>query len=78
MNCRELPRALGDYMDGAQEPGGAEVERHLKACRKCRIVCETTRQTVRLYRSAWKVCTLPADIEARLMDAIQRRMSGPV
>jgi len=74
-NCRQLLDHLCDYLD---ETGTArqtaEVEQHLARCRKCRILCETTRQTVSLYRRMWIAYELPADVEERLMTALERQI----
>jgi predicted anti-sigma-YlaC factor YlaD len=77
LTCREfLEGALCDYLDGTQDHDSrAEVERHLQKCGKCRIVCETTRQTVMLYRRMAAVCTIPAEVEARLFSVIEK-LSG--
>jgi hypothetical protein len=71
LNCRQFMGELCDYLDGA--PHSVDVVRHLSACRKCRIVCETTRQTILLYR-IWPACPLPAEVEQRLMAALESRI----
>jgi predicted anti-sigma-YlaC factor YlaD len=77
LNCRQFLGELCDYLDGDQGPGGcAEIERHLNVCGRCRIVCETARATVALYKRMSPVCAVPADVEARLMEAIAKRISG--
>lgn len=77
MNCRQFLGELCDYLDNPQDAGhSTELEGHLAACRKCRIVCETTRQTVRLYKSCWSVCEVPPDVEARLLAAIAHCKPG--
>ena len=68
LNCGQFLDELCDYLDGtADERHFAESERHLAQCRKCRIVCDTTRQTIAIYRHTWSAFTLPADVEQRLM-----------
>jgi len=50
-NCRHLLEALSDFVDGeASEALCAEIERHLAGCDDCRVVVDTLRQTVKLYR----------------------------
>ena len=72
--CREFLFALGDYLDDAVEPGvRAGFERHLKSCARCRILCETTHQTLRLYRNA-APCALPAEVESRLLAVLESRI----
>jgi len=65
--CREFLNELCDYLDGKCS---AKAEHHLARCRRCRIVCETTRQTVALYRRWSTDCAVPEDVERRLMAAL--------
>jgi anti-sigma factor RsiW len=79
VNCRHFIDELCDYLDGESDAGRAEeAGRHLKGCRKCRIVCETTRQTVLIYRRAWATYAVPAEVEARLMAAVERCCNRPL
>jgi predicted anti-sigma-YlaC factor YlaD len=52
------------------------VERHLAGCRKCRIVFETTARTVSLYRKIAIECSVPPEVEARLLSAISHRVAA--
>jgi anti-sigma factor RsiW len=75
LDCRQFLDELCDYVDGTVDARRfVETERHLARCRKCRIVCETTRQTIAIYRRMWSVCTLPPDVEERLMSALAKRI----
>jgi predicted anti-sigma-YlaC factor YlaD len=75
LKCRQFVEELCDYLDGTSDRHHlAEIERHLALCRKCRIVCETTRQTVTLYRQMWPAGALPADVEQRLMATLEKRV----
>jgi anti-sigma factor RsiW len=50
-DCRHLLGDLSDYVDGqASAALCAEIERHLADCTNCRVVIDTLRQTVKLYR----------------------------
>jgi predicted anti-sigma-YlaC factor YlaD len=54
-HCRDLLDALSDYLDGeASAEVCREIQLHMGDCEKCRIVIDTLRMTVELYR------TLPA------------------
>ncbi len=49
--CQELKAQLSDYIDGELDPGVcAEIERHMAGCDNCRIVVDTLRKTILLYR----------------------------
>ena len=74
LTCRQFLGALCDYLDGTQDPSAcADVEEHLGKCSRCRIVCETTRRTVTLYRTMAVVRPVPAEVESRLLAAIAKR-----
>lgn len=50
-NCRNMLGDLSDFLDGeASEELCAEIERHMVGCEECRIVVDTLRKTVMLYR----------------------------
>ena len=50
-DCRHMLGDLSDYLDG--EASGelcAEIERHMAGCDECRVVVDTLRKTLFLYR----------------------------
>ena len=52
VECRDHLNCLSDYVDGELDPDlCAEIERHMAECGDCRIVVDTLRKTVSLYRS---------------------------
>lgn len=53
----------------------AELDAHLKECPRCRILCDTTRRTVELYKKAI-CCGVPVEVESRLMSALAVRALG--
>ncbi len=68
--CREFLGALVDYLDGALPlMHRTEIDEHMNACVRCRILCETTRRTVELYKKA-ACCGVPLEVETRLMSAL--------
>lgn len=75
LNCRQFLDELCDYVDGGKV--GIEAERHLARCRKCRILCETTRQMVQLYHRRAAGCLMPEDVHERLVARLMTRMAGP-
>jgi anti-sigma factor RsiW len=47
----QLLKELSSYIDGeAAAELAAEIERHAAECEDCRIVVDTLRRTIRLYR----------------------------
>ncbi len=51
--CSELSSQLPDYLDGdAKEAICREIEEHLAGCDDCRVVIDTLKKTISLYRAA--------------------------
>jgi predicted anti-sigma-YlaC factor YlaD len=66
--CRELLGDLNAYLDGELESRlCAEIEAHLAECGNCRVVVDTLRGTILLYRQLGQATAdLPPDAEQRL------------
>jgi anti-sigma factor RsiW len=65
-NCKSLLGALSDYVDGtAQDELCRELERHLADCDNCRVVVDTLKKTVYLYKSNTDT-DLPVVVRERL------------
>ncbi len=48
--CQKLIGELSNLIDGTISPElCAELEAHLKECKNCRIVLDTTKKTIELY-----------------------------
>lgn len=68
--CNKYIQDIADYIDGeADELLCAELEKHLKDCKNCRIMVDTMRQTVVLCREG-KRETLPSELAAKLNMAL--------
>ncbi len=64
--CRALLGVLSEYVDGEVDDSlCAEIERHLAECGNCRIMVDTLRKTIVLYR-AYGHEEVPADAKERL------------
>jgi len=73
MTCRRFVAGLNDYLDDALGVTmRARFDGHAAICARCRIVAETTRKTVALYKE-FSAREVPAALESRLMAAIQAR-----
>lgn len=65
--CQELLSSLSDFVDGLLEDElCAEIERHMAECADCRIVIDTLRKTISLYRMSPVSEELPYDVRRRL------------
>lgn len=68
--CRDMLGDLSAYLDGeASDEICAEIERHMAGCEDCRIVVDTLRKTVFLYRDLPRP-ELPDDARQRLYQAL--------
>lgn len=66
-NCKHLLGSLSDYIDG--ELGSAlcsEIEHHLEECENCRIVVDSLRKTVYLFKVTAGAPGMPVDVRQRL------------
>ncbi len=73
MNCKDCLKDISDYLEGALSDSlRRELEAHLKTCRHCKVVFDTTRKTVELYCDG-KLFPLPEDVRSRLHAALRRR-----
>ena len=76
LTCREFLAELSDFLDeNTKEELRLKLERHLAECPSCWVVCDTTRKTIQVYKGM-QSCTVPADVHARLMAAMERKMAG--
>lgn len=71
MTCEELLRYLSDYIDqNLDEELTAAAQEHLASCQNCRVVLDTTQQTIFLYREQG-TRQIPAARRQRLFDRLQ-------
>ncbi len=69
--CNEIKTQLSDYIDGELDSAlCAEIERHLGGCDNCRIVVDTLRKTILLYRDYGAVA-VPSGSRQRLIKALK-------
>lgn len=69
-SCRDLKAQLSSFIDGELDDAVcAEIERHLADCENCRIMIDTLKKTVVLYREAAEE-TMPSDVHARLVKVL--------
>lgn len=64
--CSELLGELCDYIDGELEAElCAEIEAHLAGCPDCRVLVDTLRRTIVLYKTQSQPA-VPEDVKTRL------------
>ncbi len=70
MTCKEFLNELTDYLDDSMDASTrAELEDHLQWCHNCYVVCDTTKNTIEIYRDS-KMYELPEDLRSKLQSAI--------
>ena len=75
--CRALLADLSDYLDGDLEQTLCDrIEAHLSECEDCRLMVDTTRKTIVLYRHAAQV-EIPAGALDRLWAALEAEGCSP-
>ncbi|MGB9689174.1 anti-sigma factor family protein [Thermogutta sp.] len=73
MKCQDLLAALNAYIDGEIDPQLCEVlQRHLQGCNPCRVVVDTLRQTVTLYKGE-EPYELPPELHERLHNYLRQK-----
>ena len=66
VNCQRVLQELSNYIDNEVNAALREqIENHLKSCRRCSVVLDTTRKTVLIY-SDEGVLEVPAGYGQRL------------
>jgi predicted anti-sigma-YlaC factor YlaD len=66
-HCPDLLPELADFIDGtAGKEVCAEIEKHLAECPDCRIMVDTLRKTIYLYRTREDHFELPEGFRERL------------
>jgi len=74
VKCKEIVKELADYLDEDLDPGLREsIEQHLGKCKDCRLVVDTTKQTIQIYCNS-EPAPLPAETRSRLHDALAKRL----
>ena len=73
MTCKQFLALLDDLIDGCiPAETRADLEQHLGKCENCRVIFDTTRKTIQIYRSH-EIYELPPGLRDRLHSAIMTR-----
>jgi anti-sigma factor RsiW len=76
LTCKQFLAELNDFLDEKTASDiRAKLERHLAECPNCWVVCDTTRKTIQVYKGM-SSCTIPEDVHARLMAAVERKIAA--
>ncbi|HWG58810.1 MAG TPA: zf-HC2 domain-containing protein [Candidatus Acidoferrales bacterium] len=74
MNCKTIVTELTNYLDDALDPMLRQaLEQHLGKCKDCRLVVDTTKQTIQIYCNS-EPAPLPTDTRQRLHAALEKKL----
>ncbi len=74
MKCKQIVKELADYLDEALDPTLREsIELHLEKCKDCRLVVDTTKQTIQIYCNS-EPAPLPQTTRQRLHEALAKHL----
>jgi len=75
IRCEEILRELCEYIDEEITPElRAQMESHLRACPHCKVLVDTTRQTMTLVANN-SFLELPKGVSERLLERLARNKS---
>ncbi len=76
LTCKDFLKDLSDYLDESLDAElRAKVEQHVSECPNCWVIADTTRRTIKIYKGM-DPHPIPADVESRLMAALERKMAA--
>jgi predicted anti-sigma-YlaC factor YlaD len=76
VKCKDIVSELADYLDEALDPAlRVSIEQHLVNCKDCRLVVDTTKQTIQIFCNS-EPAPLPQTVRQRLHDALAKRLRG--
>jgi anti-sigma factor RsiW len=76
LTCKDFLGELSEYLDETIDAElRAKLERHITECPNCWVIADTTRRTIQIYKGM-EPYPIPADVESRLMKALERKMAA--
>jgi anti-sigma factor RsiW len=76
LTCKDFLHELSDYLDEAIDRElRAKLEKHIAECPNCWVIADTTKRTIQIYKGM-DPQPIPADVEQRLMAALEKKMAA--
>lgn len=76
MKCTDVMQELSDYIEGSlDDREKQELCEHLKKCRKCQVIVDTTKKTIELYCDG-ELFPLPTPVRHRLHEMLRTKCQG--
>jgi putative zinc finger protein len=74
LSCADFLAEFGDYIDDTAGSGlRAHLEEHLRECKTCRVIVDSTRKTIQIVTESG-CFTLPADSVELLVSEVMARV----
>lgn len=74
VSCQDVLQELSNYIDDTVDPElRTAIEQHLRGCRRCSVVLDTTRKTLMIY-SDEGVLEIPAGYSERLRESFLKKV----
>jgi len=76
LTCKDFLRELSDYLDESLDSEiRSKLEKHITECPNCWVIADTTRKTIHIYKGM-EPQQIPADVESRLMHALEKKLAA--
>jgi anti-sigma factor (TIGR02949 family) len=74
LTCKDFLNELNEFLDESVDPEiRRKLQEHVNECPNCWVVLDTTKRTIKVYKGQ-EPQPIPAEIHARLMDALQKKI----
>ena len=74
VTCAQVLKELSNYIDEDVDPQlRAEIEEHLRGCRRCSVLVDSTRRTLRIVGDD-RVFEVPVGYSERLHDFLAKKL----
>jgi hypothetical protein len=74
VTCAEVLRELSNFIDGNVDPKlRAEIENHLRGCRRCSVLLDSTRKTLKIVGDD-RVFEVPVGYSERLHKFLAKKI----
>lgn len=71
-SCQEMLEGISEFVDGtARQSLCDEIERHMAECPDCRVVVDTMKKTIYLYRQQEEAYQMPLEARQRLFRSLE-------
>jgi predicted anti-sigma-YlaC factor YlaD len=76
LTCKDFLGWLNEYLEETADCDTRKhLEEHVTACPNCWVVFDTTKKTLQVFKGM-EPQDIPDEVEARLMEALRRRMES--